>query len=143
MRADIHDLWEVYWHKTLETKGKWLANLIECIPNRPWFEKFSFRSRKFYSTLSRLRLGHFRLKTHLYRINLADDPLCDFCNSGSPQDLHHIIFNCSHLSLQRMLLVHDLQVKFVDQTLPNSVDVMLRDDRTYVALYKFISNINI
>ena len=72
LRADIHDLWEVYWHKTLETKGKWLGNLIECIPNRPWFEKFSFRSRKFYSTINRLRLGHFRLKTHLYRINLAN-----------------------------------------------------------------------
>ncbi|KAJ8888472.1 hypothetical protein PR048_007962 [Dryococelus australis] len=57
----------------------------------PWFWTHR-RSRRFFTTLSRLRLNHGNFKSHLHCISLCEDTRCD-CGANI-EDMNHILFQC-------------------------------------------------
>ena len=65
----------------------------------PWA---SSKSRRIETALARLRIGHTRLKKHLHRFNLAEDPNCSTCRTEeTPQ---HMLEACRKFEVERLIL---------------------------------------
>ena len=71
----------------------------------PWAES---RNRQLEVAMARLRLGHTKLRAHLYRFNLVDDPNCVHCRV--PEDIDHFLLEChrhhSHRCNMRQELIN-------------------------------------
>ncbi|XP_028169591.1 uncharacterized protein LOC114359397 isoform X2 [Ostrinia furnacalis] len=129
--------WLDHWQESIQTKGKWYHQINHGI-GKPWFTKGTYKNRKFYSYISRLRIGHGRFNEHLHRMNMITSPSCSFCNQAN-QSLHHIFFECSIFSLQRLILIEDLlQVYKEPEVIPRSLPDLLKNENCFVALYKFL-----
>ena len=62
----------------------------------PWT---SSKSRRMETAMARLRIGHSRLKAHLFRFGLTTDPNCITC--GVPENTKHILVECSRTRRER------------------------------------------
>ncbi|KAL0840831.1 hypothetical protein ABMA28_014638 [Loxostege sticticalis] len=132
--------WLEHWQKTLQTKGTWYREINDSI-RAPWFNKGTYNNRKFYSYLTRLRIGHGRFNEHLHRVNMITSPSCTFCNIQAIQSLHHIFFECSEFSLQRIILIDDLlEIYKKPEDIPRRLQDLLKNQECYKALFKFISS---
>ncbi|RVE40604.1 hypothetical protein evm_014746 [Chilo suppressalis] len=67
--------WLDHWKISLQEKGKWFGEIQKDI-RASWFDKGQYRTRDFYTTLSRLRIGHCLFKDHLYRLKMVSSPVC-------------------------------------------------------------------
>ncbi|CAH0406988.1 unnamed protein product [Chilo suppressalis] len=70
--------WNKYWEETRKVKGAWYANIHDVIPKKPWHQKLKNPSRKYITTMNRLRIGHGRFREHLNRIKLEDQNDCRY-----------------------------------------------------------------
>ena len=55
--------------------------------------------------MARLRIGHSRLKAHLFKFGLANDPNCSTCDV--PENTQHILEECARSRRER----YDMQQK--------------------------------
>ena len=62
----------------------------------PWT---SSKSRRMETAMARLRIGHSRLKAHLFRFGLMADPNCTTC--GVPENTKHVLVECSRTRRER------------------------------------------
>ena len=62
----------------------------------PWT---SSKSRRLETAMARLRIGHSRLKAHLFRFGLTADPNCTTC--GVPENTKHILVECFRTRRER------------------------------------------
>ena len=65
----------------------------------PWA---GFKSRKTETAMARLRIGHSRLKDHLFRFGLAETPNCSNCLV--PENTVHILEECSRTRAERAIM---------------------------------------
>ena len=65
----------------------------------PWC---NMKSRRTETAMARLRIGHARLKAHLFRFGLATNPDCTLC--GTPEDTQHILEECPRSRAHRNVL---------------------------------------
>ncbi|KAL0803249.1 hypothetical protein ABMA28_017287 [Loxostege sticticalis] len=126
--AIIKDLsrkrWLEHWQKTLQTKGTWYREINDSI-RAPWFDKGTYNNRKFYSYLTRLRIGHGRFNEHLHRVNMITSPSCTFCNNQAIQ----------------IILIEDLlEIYKKPEDIPRRLQDLLKKQECYKALFKFISS---
>ena len=49
--------------------------------------------------MARLRIGHSRLKAHLFRFGLTADPNCNTC--GVPENTKHVLVECLRTRRER------------------------------------------
>lgn len=133
--------WGMHWYNVtqIENKGCVYSTLDTQINSLPWFCKYEFVNRKFYSIICRMRFGHCRLNFHLFRLKLEASPGCNYCNSQEIQSLHHIFFECSSFGIQRLVLMDEL-IKFYGSSdlIPRCLRELLLNTKIYFKLYKFI-----
>lgn len=90
-RVYLQDSWNSLWSVTSQSKGRYYFNIQSSIPVKPWFFKAKC-SKIATSIITRMRLGHVCTPSHLARLGIVDDDLCecgvDVC------DLDHIFFSC-------------------------------------------------
>lgn len=136
-------IWHENWQETLKTKGKWYYKINQTVGSAAWFTKSGVpKSRKFFTTINRLRIGHGRFNAHLARMNIIASPTCTSCNSGSDETLDHIIFNCPAYALERIPLIGELlEIYNTPASIPRNTHGLLENQNTYTALYKFINSI--
>ena len=76
---------------------------------KPWYDEMNV-SRKYITTINRLRFGHACFPAHLFKIKINNSDLCDVCYVRS--DLNHLFFECLKYTQQRENLFQNLfQVK--------------------------------
>ena len=82
--------WQNLW--SIDLMGRWCHSIIPIVKNKSWFHDLNM-NRNFIKTFSRIMSNHYCLKSHLFRINIIDNQMCD-CNQ-SYEDIDHILFHCN------------------------------------------------
>jgi ribonuclease HI len=131
-------LWKDYWEFISEEKGKWYKKIQGSPPAQPWWYNKQIDNRKYITTINRMRFGHGQFRTHLKRLNMVESRECAAC--GVDEDLEHIVLECQRYGLQRLILVHELQLMHKTQEISRSLEELLKDTINYKAIYKFITN---
>lgn len=72
----------------------------------PWVQS---RDRQLDTTLTRLRIGHTGLNSHLHRLNLKDSPFCPWCPNAE-DTISHFLFQCPRFHSHRTILSHRLRI---------------------------------
>lgn len=85
-------------------KGVFYKELQPTLPRRPWF--VGEKDRRFIQTISRLRSNHGLYKAHMYRIGLAETPMCEVCEEM--EDMQHITLECVMNWDQLVLFIDNL-----------------------------------
>jgi hypothetical protein len=80
--------YDVYWHTVKDSTH--LGNIKDSFVS---WHRYYLRERHSDVVITRLRLGHSRLRGHLYRIGLADHPNCLHC-ATIVETPEHLILNC-------------------------------------------------
>ncbi|KAK9498623.1 hypothetical protein O3M35_003214 [Rhynocoris fuscipes] len=101
-------------------------------PVKLWYKKYS-ETRKFYTTIIRLRLNHNYTLHHLFRIGIDINPICR-CNTESIADSKYLIVDCNRYADGRDKLWWALR-----QT---NLHTALRHDKDHLSLhlYKYIKH---
>jgi hypothetical protein len=89
IKSLIRTEWHNYWRTS--TTGNFYKNVQERIPSQPWYETEKI-SKLNVSMISRMRIGHCVVASHLARINVVPSPLCA-CET-SDETLDHVFFEC-------------------------------------------------
>ncbi|XP_063373833.1 uncharacterized protein LOC134661622 [Cydia amplana] len=136
--------WGKHWYCCTEIENKAHAYSLLDVPvnSTPWFCKFkNIVHRKFYTTITRMRIGHYCLNFHLHRKNIVPSPYCDRCQMQEAQSLDHIIFDCPSFGIQRLMLMDELlNIYGAPNLIPSTVTDLLKETTTYMSLYKFVHN---
>lgn len=90
---NVLDDWQLTWNQSTQLKGKYLHRIQDKISRTAWFETIHLPKR-ITNIISRARLGHGTFPSHLHRINLKEDNLCDCGEQGT---LDHIFLHCENL----------------------------------------------
>ncbi|KAL0820413.1 hypothetical protein ABMA28_006290 [Loxostege sticticalis] len=107
-KQQLKMLWSKYWASVNQEKGRWYADIQKSLPIKPWYSREQCESRKYITTISRLRFGHCLVPTHLCRLKIVNNDNCPYCESPKA-DLDHIFFSCQKFGLQRLAMVCDIQ----------------------------------
>lgn len=134
----IEDCKRYYYSNVNNGKGLWYDTLKNN-KRTPWFAKgHIYFNRKYYTTICRLRFGHYKLNAHLYKLKIVVSPECRWCHNEE-ETLQHIFFTCSTFGIQRLLLMDELLTIYKDvNDIPRDVQHLLNNENTYIPLYKFI-----
>ncbi|CAF3428385.1 unnamed protein product [Rotaria socialis] len=88
-------------------KDKWVKLPWGALPNR-----------RAEVVFARLRLGHSRLKGHLFKLGLIESPLCMIC--GVTETVSHVIMNCPcHRDMRKTLKLSLKELGVTEFTLKN------------------------
>ena len=93
-------------------------------------------SRKIDTILFRLRSGHCRLNSHLYKIGCLDSPSCEFCDSS--ETVEHFLLACPEFESQRT----PLRNATLRLNLPFSLQSLLLDPRLLDLTVEFVLSSN-
>ncbi|RVE45580.1 hypothetical protein evm_009777 [Chilo suppressalis] len=77
IKGRMYLTWNKYWEETRKVKGAWYANIQDVIPKMPWHQKLKNPSRKYITTMNRLRIGHGRFREHVTGLNSKTKMLVD------------------------------------------------------------------
>lgn len=138
LHQSLKELWKSYYEEITKNKGRWYADIQKSPPAQPWYSNSKdVDSRKFITTINRMRFGHNKLRKHLHKLKIIDNPDCTHCNE--PEDLDHVIFKCREYGLQRLLLISYLE-KLYKNNIPTTIQELLSNEKCYKYLYWYISN---
>jgi len=132
--------WNQLWKKSYTTKTTQYAILHPTVNSSLWY-KNSIITRRFYSTIVRLKFGHARFPAHLYKIKVIESPSCR-CGVEYG-DLDHIFFECPLNEPQTEYLVSALVTKGIP--LPTSILALLATEQydVYRLIFGFVQSANI
>lgn len=105
IKKNMNNAWNNEYKTSITTKGILYGQLQPLLPIKPWFT--SNYSRKFITTICRLRFNHTLCKQHLFKINMSPSPSC-ICDNSTVEDINHLIFSCPRFDLQRLNLFEEL-----------------------------------
>ena len=74
-----------------EIQAKFYGRINPRMENQPMMRD---KCRKVDTGITRLRLGHSRLKHHLYRLGIEEDEDCRFCGQRTPETIEHVMLEC-------------------------------------------------
>jgi ribonuclease HI len=139
LKLRMFDSWSRDWEYTRQFKGKWYAEIQKHITKKPWYFNLILPTRKFITTLCRLRLGHGKFASHLKRINVIRSAICQYC-SIEEASLEHLILHCSAFSVQRLILVDGLMQIYKDDEIPRLLPSILQNMKTYNLLFEYVDS---
>ena len=84
-------------YEAVKQQGLHLGDIKERIEPWPWA---NYKNRKVSTALTRLRIGHSKLKAHLFKFDLVTDANCSSCSI--PEDTVHILGVCSKSRTHRV-----------------------------------------
>ncbi|CAG9790271.1 unnamed protein product [Diatraea saccharalis] len=129
LKCRMYHHWHEMWENTKLYKGNWYAQIQKRIPPKPWYFKWKFPSRKFITTINRLRFGHGKFPAHLKRIKIVSSDICEYCESTAAT-LDHLILHCPAFNVQRLLLVDGLMKIYKDEDIPRLLPSLLENEDT-------------
>jgi ribonuclease HI len=137
IRDETFKTWRVTWNEISTHKGRHYRSIQDSIPSKPWFFSMRKFSKKHISIISRMRLGHCCIASHLHKIKVVDSP---YCECGEEETLDHILLSCPISSP-----IDVSNIKDVQYPLSASYILSLKDVQTYKALTRYIdiNNTNI
>jgi ribonuclease HI len=91
IEKETYKRWEGFWNEESSTKGSVFRSIKSRITRKPWFHHLNM-SRTQIANISRMRFGHHRLESHLFKINIVNSPYCE-CGLDH-EDLDHVFFSC-------------------------------------------------
>jgi ribonuclease HI len=112
-RKNVED-WYTSWQGS--PKGSHYKKVQASIPSRPWFHKRNL-SRHHIVTITRLRFGHIRLDSHLFRFGLSGTPYCECGWDEETPD--HVLFGCPLRDAM------EIYFKFEEVEYPLCIDYLL------------------
>lgn len=101
LRASTLTEWRCRWHERvlLSGRGGFLSGILDKPVFRRWFD---LPSRRLSCVVSRLRMGHVGVLSHLHRFNLSDTATCAHCSV--PETVQHFLLTCTRYSRSRAAL---------------------------------------
>ena len=104
--------WEAITHRRkpeFANQPSWYQQVQPSLPDNPlepWFKNIN-RTREFYSTITRLRIGHCCAPSHINRIDIDPEASCE-CGLLAAT-LQHMVFECNIALAQRAELIQALE----------------------------------
>jgi len=139
-KTELYLQWNAHWRRCFTNRMTQYAHIHPTIPTQLWYEGHSIH-RRFYTNITRLRVGHGLFPAHLHKLKMIDSPACP---CGSPNgDMNHIFFECYRNNRQtKQFLQQLLELKI---TLPTDTISLLHTNRyeIYKVLYDFLRKCNI
>lgn len=137
-KEQMRDLWNRYWNEISQEKGQWYYAIQKELPAKPWYNKLKdVNERKFITVLNRMRFGHCLTPVHLHRFKVVPSKECPHCGYKEA-DLQHLILECQHFNLQRLILISDLMES--TEAVPRHLKDMLANIKTFSAIYKYVNS---
>jgi ribonuclease HI/exonuclease III len=133
LKSQYIKYWDEEWNfqVDLTNKGTFLRNLTDKIEDN-WIR--NHKTRRIEVVLSRLRIGHVGVKSHLHRFEMTDSNLCTTCQV--PDTVPHFILECREHAVARKVMVDGLvqrDIRNVDlKLLLGSNNLPLNDKRFVV-----------
>lgn len=109
----------IHLHLSKQIEQSWKLQLLNSISNttlgtfkhhllsQPWTRS---TDRALDISHFRLRTGHTRLRSHLFRLNLSSDPFCTYC-TDQEETVAHVLLHCSKYQPDRQNFIHSLSRK--------------------------------
>ena len=91
VRKKVFATWTVSLQNYLDTRHTRYSKFVYTVPSSPWFHNFIL-PRKYITMLGRARIGHCRLRDHLYKIHIVHSPLCGCLQQR--ETLDHLLMDC-------------------------------------------------
>ena len=95
---------QTYWESELQEMAR--STHIGRITLSSKYDVLRHKKRQIDVAYTRLRIGHTRLGSHMYRLKLQDSPNCDLCEK--PETIEHFLLICPKYLAPRMQLLRDL-----------------------------------
>lgn len=111
--------WQQRWFNYGKATNTSLFRISPHIPTTLWHDNFNV-SRRFVTTITRLRFGHASCPSHLHKIKVLTSNQCDRCHVVA--DLDHILFecvkysNCLYSTLQNLYKYAPINLLYVLST---------------------------
>lgn len=138
IKQRMYTHWSKDWEHKKQFKGRWYAQIQLQIPIKPWYFSLESVSRKFITTMNRLRLGHAKFPAHLKKIKIISSDTCEHCKTETGT-LDHLILQCPAFSVQRLLLIDGLlKIYKTSKDIPRLLPSILQNINVYTEIYKFI-----
>ena len=116
LRGRFASYWVATWHDRVRTTGRGTF-LRDILPVPCLWPCLSGASRRVQCVISRLRIGHVGVQSHLFRFNLSDSPLCGHCRV--PETVSHFLLDCPLFAAVRLALRDVLVTLRLGFTLPH------------------------
>lgn len=131
--------WNSEWARSSLSKGGHYRRLHVELCLKPWFSKLIF-DRRVTSTICRLRFGHCCIATHLHRIGIYIEDICD-CALAEEGDIDHLLFRCPKYDSKPL---YQFLIEFRAPLPCDSYSILSFTDFKYIkALASFLSYHNI
>lgn len=104
-KSTLHREWSYQWKEYSFVNQNRYSLIQPDIPKFPWY-KSCRASRKYITSIIRVRFGHACYPKHLFKIQVLDNDKCEHCEEES--DLDHIFFGCSKNTIYSSKLINDL-----------------------------------
>ncbi|KAL0868212.1 hypothetical protein ABMA27_007748 [Loxostege sticticalis] len=141
MKENCRSLWKNYWMISAQNKGRWYAGIQKELPVKPWYYKEFYISRRYITTINRLRFGHCRTPSHLHRMKIISSSACEYCHEENA-DLNHLIMACPEFGIQRLVLAAELSQIEKEESERNCISRHIHDllcnPKMYGPIFKYV-----
>jgi len=107
--------WCRYWKDRVRLSGK--GSFLSDIKDQQLFEDWGELPRVVECSLTRLRIGHAGVGSHLNRFNMKDVSVCHIC--GVEDSVTHLLMYCSKYNIERTVFRDKLSSMKIPWTLSN------------------------
>lgn len=106
LNCNMRHLWQRVWKdKVIHLNvGKFTSDLFESPEYRPWL---ICGTRRIDCIVSRLRIGHIGVGSHLHRFNMREHSMCLDCETEDT--VYHFLMECDNYTQIRQSLILQLQ----------------------------------
>lgn len=110
LASTANSKWQQQW--SAGELGRFCHSIVPSVSNKPWFEKYlGDLQRPIIRMASRIASNHTCLRDHLNRINIIDEPFCQYCETNEFETIDHVLFNCTKFEQQRIPFIQTLTRK--------------------------------
>lgn len=111
LRKFLMSEWGHIWVE--DQMGRFAHSIFPQIRGKPWFQDLDYERRDIVF-INRIITNHTRLRTHLNRIDIIDDPLC-LCGDEY-ETIDHLLWRCPRID--RTDIVRKLNLKGISENTP-------------------------
>ncbi|XP_030763442.1 uncharacterized protein LOC115888001 [Sitophilus oryzae] len=143
MKEFIYNKWKERFVAIGRTKGKEYCTTVQQPYRTPWFKQYKSLTKQQVTTMCRLRSNHCLSPSHLYKIRINRDNLCQ---CGEVADVFHLIIACPH-NYNHQKILYSYFDKEIEQNPISLHDILFKFNKTehikQIALFLNVSNLKL
>lgn len=131
--------WEEHYYNSIKPDPSWYQQVQNTLSTKSIYSG-KFKSKRYYTILTRLRIGHNRSPSHLAKLNIIDNSNCNCGHEhGSPQ---HMFFECHIADQHRAQLI--IILNNLNEKPPYLLEILLAKNSSEInnALISFVIKTN-